>query len=88
MVDFISQFYLYIDWGSNNKGSATQKIMSQQIITQQITSKIPSLSNKERLTKQTQDLLQKFPDTSEIEFVYEDKMKGSAKRPKKNKKKK
>ena len=87
MVDFIHPFYLYIDWGSNHKTSINQKMISQQIISDKLKSKLPLLNtNNEKLTKQTQQLLDKFPGTSEVEFVYEDEKKskkGKAKKPKK-----
>ena len=53
MVDFIHPFYLYIDWGSNHKTSINQKMISQQIISDKLKSKLPLLNtNNEKLTKQ------------------------------------
>lgn len=73
-VEFIDPFYLYIDWG---------KSISQSSKT--ITSNI-STKHKDKLSQHTKNLLHKFPNTSQIEFVYEDELQGK-KRLKKNKKK-
>jgi len=40
-----------------------------------------------KLKRQTEMLLKKFPDTSEIEFIYEDSLQNTSKKPKKNKRK-
>jgi Family of unknown function (DUF5759) len=56
LVEFIEPFYLYIDWGS---GQSQQASSSKGKV-------------KTRLKHSTQKLLERFPDTSQIEFVYED----------------
>jgi len=68
IIEFIDPFYLYIDWGS--KTNRTNKFH------------VPS-SNPNKLKHDTMNLLQQFPNTSKIEFVYEDTLPR-----KKNKKKK
>ena len=73
LVEFIQPFYLYIDWGTNNSK-----------LNYKIETAIPT-KNPERLRAQTKALLSKFPNTSKVEFVYEDKV--SSKKTKKNKKK-
>lgn len=74
LVEFTEPFYLYIDWGTalQNQSKQNQKLKS---------SSVPS-----KLKKQTQRLLQKFPDTSKVEFIYEDTI--STSKDKSNKKKK
>lgn len=71
-VEFIDPFYLYIDWGKS-------------INTSRLKSNI-STKHKDKLSQHTKSLLNKFPNTSQIEFIYEDELKGK-KRLKKNKKK-
>ena len=71
-VEFIDPFYLYIDWGKS-------------INTSRLKSNI-STKHKDKLSQHTKTLLNKFPNTSQIEFIYEDELKGK-KRLKKNKKK-
>lgn len=61
LVEFIDPFYLYIDWGT-----AIQKNSKQ--------AQIPSM-NPDRLKRQTKRLLQRFPETKQVEFIYEDAMK-------------
>lgn len=80
IVEFMQPFYLYIDWGSP---------INSNNITNNITNKMPSISHKhkDKLRSQTRDLLNRFPNTSQIEFVYEDKTNSKQKRLKKNKKK-
>lgn len=79
LVEFVQPFYLYIDWGSslatNTKGPNI------------ITSKMPSISvkHKDKLKAQTRALLSQFPNTSQIEFVYEDKDKDKTKTKTKDK---
>ncbi len=75
---FIEPFYLYIDWGS----AAQSKVGHFRAGL----AGIPS-ANQEKLRQQTKDLLQKFPDTTKVEYVYEDMVAGnSSKQKKKNKK--
>jgi hypothetical protein len=82
MIEFIEPFYLYIDWGSPvNK------------INNNLNMKINALktNNTEKLRAQTKALLSQFPNTSNVEFVYEDALiskKNSSKKNKKNKNKK
>jgi hypothetical protein len=59
IIEYIEPFYLYIDWGSQAKSSSKAFIPS---------------SNPNKLRKDAMHLLQKFPDTSKIEFVYEDSL--------------
>lgn len=68
IIEFIDPFYLYIDWGSATKRTSR--------------SYVPS-SNPQKLQRDTMNLLQQFPNTSKVEFVYEDTLPR-----KKNKKKK
>jgi hypothetical protein len=63
LVEFIDPFYLYIDWGCVSQ-STSSKIKN-------INKLIPT-SNPHKLKQQTQKLLDKYPDTSKIEFVYQD----------------
>jgi hypothetical protein len=79
MIEFIEPFYLYIDWGSPvNK------------IDNNLNMKINSLktNNSEKLRAQTKALLSQFPNTSNVEFVYEDTLPNTSKKNKKNKAKK
>lgn len=80
MVEFVQPFYLYIDWGSTSLQNS-QNIVKQQMLNMNVSSK-----HKDKLRSQTKDLINKFPNTSKIEFVYEDEIK-KKKRLKKNKKK-
>jgi hypothetical protein len=86
IVEFMQPFYLYIDWGSSLNSNNSNNITH-------ITNKMPSISHKhkDKLRAQTRALLNQFPNTSQIEFVYEDKDKDKTnskqKRLKKNKKK-
>lgn len=73
-VEFIDPFYLYIDWG---KSINTTSMLKSNI----------STKHKDKLSQHTKTLLNKFPNTSQIEFVYEDELKDKKKRLKKNKKK-
>jgi len=70
LVEFIDPFYLYIDWGTQNRsvGAKFQK---------------KGIPNK--LQKQTMEILEKFPNTSKVEYVYQD---ASSTIKKKNKHKK
>ena len=79
MVDFIEPFYLYIDWGT-----PTIKVPASSSTNYQPKVEYNTIRTKdpEKLKQQTKQLLQKFPNTSRVEFVYADKEK-----PKKNKKK-
>lgn len=77
IADFIEPFYLYIDWGSrgpNGPNESKSKIHMPSIHTK----------NSDKLKAQTKALLSQFPNTSKVEFVYEDDFQ---KMPKKNKKK-
>jgi hypothetical protein len=61
LIEFIEPFYLYIDWGTKK-----QRIESPMYINQPTSDKIK---------RQTKDLLSKFPNTSKVEYVYEDERK-------------
>lgn len=77
-VTFIEPFYLYIDWGTVGKG--TQSLGNIRT------------NNPQKLKQQTKELLQKFPETTKVEFVYEDMLPqglgNSSKLRKKNNKRK
>ena len=75
-VEFVQPFYLYIDWAT---GPAARSVSNN------IRSSI-SEKHKDKLRTHTKNLLHQFPNTSQIEFVYEDEIK-QKKRLKKNKKK-
>jgi len=82
MIEFIEPFYLYIDWGSPvNKTQDNLNIKINALKT----------NNTEKLRAQTKALLSQFPNTSNVEFVYEDALiskKNTSKKNKKNKNKK
>jgi hypothetical protein len=61
LVEFIEPFYLYIDWGSQKQIKPSKKVNS----------------NYDKLQSQTKALLHKFPNTSKVEYVYEDMYKGN-----------
>jgi hypothetical protein len=63
IVEFIEPFYLYIDWGS--KSSKASQVSQSFIKT----------TDPIRLQAQTKALLSKFPNTSKVEFVYQDTIK-------------
>lgn len=76
-VTFIEPFYLYIDWGTVGENSNKEL---------QITGNIRT-NNPQKLKQHTRDLLQKFPDTTKVEFVYEDMVgKGNSSKLKNKKK--
>lgn len=81
LVEFMEPFYLYIDWGSKPNNTMS-KIKTNVNV---------NVSNKDKLRMQTKALLTQFPDTSKIEFVYEDALgktsKNTSKKNKKNKRK-
>jgi hypothetical protein len=79
-VAFIEPFYLYIDWGTVNGSQSKNFNIIENIRT-----------NNPKLKQQTKELLEKFPDTTKVEFVYEDlfkQHKNSSKHGKKNNKRK
>ncbi len=80
-VAFIEPFYLYIDWGT---------IVGSQTKNLNIIGNIRT-NNPAKLKQHTKELLERFPDTTKVEFVYEDLFKSSkhtSKHGKKNNKKK
>jgi hypothetical protein len=81
IVEFVQPFYLYIDWGSISSMSSNTEGTSYKMDV--------SDKHKHKLQLQTKALLNQFPNTSKIEFVYEDKVPKSNthKRLKKNNKK-
>ena len=82
-ADFIEPYYLRIDWSSSS--SNEKKTLNDKI------NNVIKTENPAKLSAQTKALLSQFPDTSKIEFVYEDqdsKKKPIAKRNVRNKKKK
>lgn len=72
LIEFIDPFYLYIDWGCKNTNIQNTNLLS-------------SCKNNIKLEKQTKYILERFPNTSKIEFVYEDNYRTS--NSKKNNKK-
>jgi hypothetical protein len=79
MIEFIEPFYLYVDWGSPvNKTQNNLNIKINSLKT----------NNVEKLRAQTKALLTQFPNTSNVEFVYEDTLVNTSKKNKKNKNKK
>ena len=63
IVEFVQPFYLYIDWGCTKQNQKSVNYKGN------VTSK-----HKDKLQTQTRALLSQFPNTSQIEFVYEDKI--------------
>ena len=63
IIDFIEPYYLYIDWGTSNKQQqkSTKVLASYNILEK----------HKDKLKNQTKAFLSQFPNTSEIEFIYE-----------------
>lgn len=81
LIDFIEPFYLYIDWGSPTSSFHTSSKFNQKLNSF-------STNNVEKLRTQTKALLSQYPNTSNIEFVYEDALISSKKNKKNNTKKK
>lgn len=75
IVEFLDPFYLYIDWGSRKN---TQEKRENFL------SLLPSAS--ERLKQQTKQLLDKFPETTKVEFVYDNSDTSKKKKNKKRRK--
>lgn len=80
IIDFIEPFYLYIDWGSPSQSS--------YINTNNVKSNLFKTNNVDKLRAQTKALLSQYPNTSNIEFVYEDTLISSKKNKKNNAKQK
>ena len=76
-VEFMDPFYIYIDWGSSEASVEKRKNRIE-------IPRIP-VKNVDSLKAQTKALLTQFPDTSKVEFVYEEDYKEKNKN--KNKKK-
>ena len=74
IVEFIEPFYLYIDWGC-----AQQHTLKKS-------QKIKFGNYPEYLQEKAKSILQKYPNTSKVEFIYEDRIPNSSKQKKKNKK--
>jgi|LakMenE01Jun11ns_1017448.scaffolds.fasta_scaffold9863800_2 hypothetical protein len=72
-VDYLDPFYIYIDWGSKE----SRKEIYKRKIKTEIPLHLPKfvVKNADNLKAQTKALLTQFPDTSKVEFVYEDKYK-------------
>ena len=78
LVEFIDPFYLYIDWGCSQQSKyQTSSGRKSGIIPGQY---------PEKLRQRAKSILQQFPDTSKVEFVYEDTLPRTAKHKKKIKK--
>lgn len=73
LVEFMEPFYLYIDWGRPSKKNGSSSRFNDKF------SNIPTI-DPSRLKTQTKKLLQKFPGTEKIEFVYEDSIKNKSKK--------
>lgn len=63
IVEFVQPFYLYIDWGCSKQNQKPVDYKGNVI-----------KKHKDKLQTQTRALLSQFPNTSQIEFVYEDKL--------------
>ena len=74
-VEFMDPFYIYIDWGSSESSVEKRK--------NRIEIPIIPVKNVDNLKAQTKALLTQFPDTSKVEFVYEDDYKEKNKNKKK-----
>lgn len=74
LVEFIDPFYLYIDWGCNQNQNNFGSTSSSKY------------NSNEKLHAKANMIHQKFPN-ADIEFVYEDALKNTSKKNKKNKKK-
>lgn len=74
MVEFVDPFYLYIDWAFR-PNNLLNKIHPPIAI-----------PNKNKLRMQTKALLSQFPNTSKVEFVYEDNVRKNTKKYKNKKK--
>ncbi len=70
IVEFVEPFYLYIDWGSGIERQSKYKNYSSQ-------------SSQNKFKSETQAILEKFPNASKIEFIYEDTLKRGKKGNKK-----
>ncbi|NBP13610.1 hypothetical protein EBU95_04315 [bacterium] len=79
LVEFIDPFYLYIDWGCAQQSKYQSSSSSKK------TAIIPG-QYPEKLRQRAKSILQQFPDTSKVEFVYEDTLRNSSKHKKKIKK--
>lgn len=79
-VTFIEPFYLYIDWGTVVGHPSKDLHILGNVRT----------NNPQKLKQQTKELLQKFPDTTKVEFIYEDMINknNTSKQRKKNNKRK
>lgn len=64
IVEFVQPFYLYIDWGCSKQVQKPVDYKGGNVIKK----------HKDKLQTQTRALLSQFPNTSQIEFVYEDKL--------------
>ena len=63
IVEFVQPFYLYTDWGCSKQNQKPVDYKGNAI-----------KKHKDKLQTQTRALLSQFPNTSQIEFVYEDKL--------------
>ena len=72
LTEFIEPFYLYIDWGKVQKYTHSKIKINSLIKT----------NNPHKLKSQTKALLKQFPNTSKIEYVYEDACSSSSKKNK------
>jgi hypothetical protein len=65
-IKIISNKFLYIDWSKSGSGSTSNALQNTSVPTSvQGQGKVPDSTIKE-----TKDLLKKYPNTSEVVFVY------------------
>lgn len=76
-VEFLDPFYIYIDWGSKESRKEIYKRKIKMTSSLEVPLHVPkfAVKNADNLKAQTKALLTQFPDTSKVEFVYEDKYK-------------
>lgn len=87
----ISKEFLYIDW-SNSVGNSKKNVYNQNGHYGHTSSNLSEITfkGKEKIPnstiKETKDLLKKYPDTSQVVFIYTDSETGKKKRKVKKKK--
>jgi hypothetical protein len=62
IIEFLEPCYLYIDWGQKNN----------LVYNHDHNHNHTSSSSNSKLKSQTKNLLEKFPNTSKIEYIFED----------------
>jgi len=66
IIEFMEPCFLYIDWGQKNN------LVYNHTHNLNHNSGSSSSSNSTKLKSQTKTLLEKFPNTSKIEYIFED----------------